>query len=243
MTNYDLPSIPPFMFIEADKEIGNFRVLAFGAYNAMGLIGTEGAGVVICQQSPPSVVSILTIAYNAPKRLEVFNSIETEEDLRRIIHEEGWQTRFDPFTKPKRRTRPNGHSLRACYGRITSTAENKAEFLYDARLLLQRLDRKLKAFGLRGKVSVNPGGPAVSGEALGYWSYRGGKRRLMVEVSQSCISYGDRDDRVFVMYRLEEVEEGRGTRYGQNFFVTAKLTDAAVLRAVEGLISKMEVPA
>ncbi len=48
----DLPSTPPFMYVESHEELGDLGVISFGAYNAMGLIGSEKGGVAIVFEEP-----------------------------------------------------------------------------------------------------------------------------------------------------------------------------------------------
>lgn len=51
-----LPSMKPFMWVESHTKVkcGNvtLAVLAFGAYNALGLIGTEKGGVAVVTEEP-----------------------------------------------------------------------------------------------------------------------------------------------------------------------------------------------
>jgi hypothetical protein len=68
---YDLtlPSMPPFMYVEGHKKLGDLGVIAFGAYNAMGLIGTEGGGVAIVVEEPDRfVLATKTIPWDPPAR-------------------------------------------------------------------------------------------------------------------------------------------------------------------------------
>jgi hypothetical protein len=60
MTDYNLPSILPFMFVWAQtkrtigkgKKARTFHIIGYGAYNALGLIGTEANGIAICELDP-----------------------------------------------------------------------------------------------------------------------------------------------------------------------------------------------
>jgi len=50
--NQSLPSYPPFMWVENEHEFffskcPNLKLLAYGAYNAMGLIGSEYGGIAL----------------------------------------------------------------------------------------------------------------------------------------------------------------------------------------------------
>lgn len=54
------PSLPPFMWVEDHEKIRlgklTLGVISFGAYNAMGLIGTEKGGVAIVAEAPEKAV-------------------------------------------------------------------------------------------------------------------------------------------------------------------------------------------
>ena len=41
------PSIHPYMGVTRDEKRGDFRIIIYAAYNAMGLIGSEGNGIAI----------------------------------------------------------------------------------------------------------------------------------------------------------------------------------------------------
>jgi len=51
-----LRSLPPFMFVERHETFGDLGVIAFGAYNAFGLIGSEKGGVGIVLEKPQKAV-------------------------------------------------------------------------------------------------------------------------------------------------------------------------------------------
>ena len=61
MTNYTLPSIKPFTFVwkDAKRTFGKqtFHVIGYGAFDAMGLIGTEKNGIAICSVTDHCVVT------------------------------------------------------------------------------------------------------------------------------------------------------------------------------------------
>ncbi len=66
-----LPSVPPFMWIERTEAIGDLGVLAFGAYNAFGLIGPEKGGVAVVFQHPErTVLATKDIPYSPNARDE-----------------------------------------------------------------------------------------------------------------------------------------------------------------------------
>ncbi len=60
-----LPSMPPFMWVERHERMGDLGVLAYGAYNAMGLIGPEEGGVAVVFEHPErSVLATKAFAYD-----------------------------------------------------------------------------------------------------------------------------------------------------------------------------------
>lgn len=71
-----LPSMPPFMFVEAHETLGDLGVIAFGAYNAMGLIGSEKGGVALVLEKPnKAVLATMDIPWNPAKRAVEFNRL------------------------------------------------------------------------------------------------------------------------------------------------------------------------
>lgn len=71
-----LPSMHPFMFVEKHQTLGDLGVIAFGAYNAMGLIGSEKGGVAVVLEKPDrAVLATKDIPWNPPAREREFNKI------------------------------------------------------------------------------------------------------------------------------------------------------------------------
>lgn len=71
-----LPSLPPFMFVEAHETLGDLGVIAFGAYNAMGLIGSEKGGVALVLEKPrKAVLATMDIPWDPAKRAVEFNRL------------------------------------------------------------------------------------------------------------------------------------------------------------------------
>lgn len=62
------PSMPPFMWVERKERVGSLAILAFGAYNAFGLIGTEKGGVAIVDEERKLVLATRDIPFNAARR-------------------------------------------------------------------------------------------------------------------------------------------------------------------------------
>ncbi len=74
--NESFPCKPPFMWVEQETAVpktavcDNVAVLSFGAYNAMGLIGTEKGGVAIVHNEPNFVIATKDIPYKPDLRAE-----------------------------------------------------------------------------------------------------------------------------------------------------------------------------
>lgn len=71
-----LPSMPPFMFVEKHQVYGDLGVIAFGAYNAFGLIGSEKGGVAVVLEKPSkAVLATKDIPWDPSARSIEFNRI------------------------------------------------------------------------------------------------------------------------------------------------------------------------
>jgi len=71
-----LPSMHPFMWVENHQILGDLGVIAFGAYNAFGLIGSEKGGVAVVLEKPSrSVLATKDIPWNPSQRAAEFNRI------------------------------------------------------------------------------------------------------------------------------------------------------------------------
>ena len=49
-------NVLPFMGVEFDQTVGNFRVITYQAYNAMGLIGPEKNGIAVLNETEQNVL-------------------------------------------------------------------------------------------------------------------------------------------------------------------------------------------
>lgn len=68
-----LPSMPPFMWVENHQTFGDLGVISFGAYNAMGLIGSEKGGIGIVLEKPhKAVVATKDIPWDPVQRVVEF---------------------------------------------------------------------------------------------------------------------------------------------------------------------------
>lgn len=98
--NETLPSRKPFMFMERYKTRGPVGVIAFGAYNAMGLIGSEKGGVAIVMEPPmAAVIATKDIPWKPTKRRALADRLlkaETAADvIRAAVSEGGFEWRAD----------------------------------------------------------------------------------------------------------------------------------------------------
>ena len=67
-----LPNLIPFMWVEAYKKKGDFAIIAYGAYNAMGLIGSEKGGVAVVDEKRKQVLATIDIPWNMKERSDEF---------------------------------------------------------------------------------------------------------------------------------------------------------------------------
>lgn len=114
--NTGRPSLRPFEYVESrnvfaghapgkPEKPGKLALIAFGAYNAMGLIGPEKGGVALVMEAPKrAVMATKTIAYSMQKRSAetarlcklANDSLETNKAaalLHAVQAEEGWEWR------------------------------------------------------------------------------------------------------------------------------------------------------
>lgn len=105
--NCGRPSMRPFSFIEARKVFKGrlpsgrkieVALIAFGAYDAFGLIGPEKGGLAFVAESPErAVLATRDIPYDMARRKSAFDALATAataEELRDAIKaHEGWDWR------------------------------------------------------------------------------------------------------------------------------------------------------
>lgn len=65
-----LASMPPFMWVERHERVGDLGVIAFGAYNIFGLIGTEKGGVAIVHEDKKFVIATKDFPHDPAARAE-----------------------------------------------------------------------------------------------------------------------------------------------------------------------------
>lgn len=71
-----LPSMKPFEWVEHYRRIGDLAVLAYGAYNAFGLIGPEKGGVAVVLEEPQkSVLATKDLPYDPLSRAQEWKRI------------------------------------------------------------------------------------------------------------------------------------------------------------------------
>ena len=88
---------PPFQFVEAYARKGKLGLIAFGAYNAFGLIGPEQGGVAVVQEKPVKrVIGTIVIPYSRKKRLAMFKQIFSEINWPWGAKNAGFEMRYMP---------------------------------------------------------------------------------------------------------------------------------------------------
>ena len=82
-----LPDVGPYSFVSRDtvRTVGTqqFRIVVYGAYNALGLVGSESNGVAVLQEEPPAVIAdeigCESSGYSGPSaaQLAIFEELRT----------------------------------------------------------------------------------------------------------------------------------------------------------------------
>jgi hypothetical protein len=71
-----LPSKGQFTFVERYETFGDLGVIAYGAYNAFGLIGPEKGGIAITLEKPnKAVVATKDFPYRPDQRAKAFDRV------------------------------------------------------------------------------------------------------------------------------------------------------------------------
>lgn len=81
------PSMHPFEWVERHEVVGNLGILAFGAYNACGLIGTEKGGIALVLEDPPQVLATCDIPWDIPHRALVVDKLLESIKRKRVDKE------------------------------------------------------------------------------------------------------------------------------------------------------------
>lgn len=82
-----MPDVGPYSFVSRDtvRTVGTqqFRIVVYGAYNALGLVGSESNGIAILLEEPPAVVAdeigCESSGYSGPStaQLALFETLRT----------------------------------------------------------------------------------------------------------------------------------------------------------------------
>jgi hypothetical protein len=86
----------PFMFVEATGRKGGLMLIAYGAYNAYGLIGPEKGGVALVNEVRHDVVGTLDIPYDPARRLQVLQDIYASKNWVESADRWGFGMRYKP---------------------------------------------------------------------------------------------------------------------------------------------------
>lgn len=173
--NESLPSYRPFMWVDKEETVGDYKVLSFGAYNAYGLIGPELAGVAIVNTKKKNIVAVKTIPYNPEKRIQVFDALNrgTTAGLIESAKASGFIFRYDPDKKPmKKPSFPRIMKLLTEQVQTRTDRSMRDESHQDVKVRIAALAKWFfsdvaKKLGLKKKdydLRFNPGGCAVMGE-------------------------------------------------------------------------------
>jgi hypothetical protein len=111
--NFNLPSEAPFMYIENKSQVSfsegyRFAAIAYGAYNALGLIGPEKGGVAVVMTEPQAkVLATKDFPYNPVKRAAEFDKV-----LRFLAEASEEQDAVDAVDRLVRQLNQGGYLLR-----------------------------------------------------------------------------------------------------------------------------------
>jgi hypothetical protein len=93
----------PFWYVEEVARKGKFMLIAYGAYNAMGLIGPEKGGVALVDEKAYQVIGTKDVPYNPRGRHELLLRVESSPDWVNAAASAGFDMRFSHYTNPGRR--------------------------------------------------------------------------------------------------------------------------------------------
>lgn len=146
----------------------------------------------------------------------------------------------------------NGYDSYEAPRGFAAGADHKKQFLNDARALLKDVSRLLAKSGLtEADIRINPGGPAVSGDAYAdFWSVDTPEETLYVSIGASAV-IGDRTDGLSIYYRTHKrANESRGKKpdwrivqMGTNNWISANATSTEIAHALLKLIGKTDMTA
>lgn len=91
-----LANMKPFMYVESYETCGDIGVIAFGAYNAMGLIGTEKGGVALVLERPhKGVLATKDVPWNPEERKALADRLLKATTLVEVIENAEAEGDFD----------------------------------------------------------------------------------------------------------------------------------------------------
>ena len=93
-------NMPPFQYVEEYARQGRLGLIAFGAYNAFGLIGPEQGGVALVDEKARQVLGTVTIPYSREARGAMFERIFGSRDWFLAAREAGFGMRFEKRPNP-----------------------------------------------------------------------------------------------------------------------------------------------
>lgn len=195
------------------------RFIAYSAYNASGLIGTENNGVAILDEDNKSVVcdNLGRQAGIGKREPSIFNGLSTEQVFQ-VIRNMDWQ-RLSEMVNKHPRTR---YALEESTARVEQETpkdkvpevffkdiiENKAEFGAKAQEFLRNLAQTMKLKEGTYDIRYNAAGPACSGEATLHAD------NIYVQVGESFSS-----EKAQILYR--KCESRNDYCGGDNHYITS----------------------
>lgn len=99
-------NMAPFWYVEEIARKGKFALLAYGAYNAFGLIGPEKGGVALVDEEAYQVIGTKDVPYNPRGRHELLLRVESSPDWVNAAASAGFDMRFSHYTNPGRHRNP-----------------------------------------------------------------------------------------------------------------------------------------
>jgi len=94
-------NLPPFMFVEIHARKGRLGLIAFGAYNAMGLIGPEKGGVALVDEQAHEVLGTRDVPYSRKNRELLFRQVYESDNWFAAATALGFGMRFDREPNPR----------------------------------------------------------------------------------------------------------------------------------------------
>jgi hypothetical protein len=188
-------NIGPYTSIRAERTIElngrKYRLAIYGAFNAMGLIGSECNGIVILDENKRAVLLDEHAKNNSgyfgasQRQVEEFERIcrMTPAEFEAFVNSHP-RKRYDIHLATKPPKKPNfsmKEFVKAAKVSVSYDADRKAAFLGGARLVARRIAKALKLPKGTYEIRTNPAGIAVSGDVTLHAD------GIYISLEQSCM--------------------------------------------------------